>query len=749
VVFFASGRQEGGMMEGFYEFHLDESGSFGDWVDPFKGEAQKKTDMRIVGGVIVPPAVLKRETEFQEQMQGIRKKYFPNGEKVTDIHISEIKDKAEQSALRGELRDFFKTEMKGVQIAFIYDRTPVVEGAAPPGAQLYRNMLFHLLQTVLFYHPFFQGDSKVLCKVSHRRFAYPAKFEDYLAGQGYLKLRDPVSGKTLLTAVQQAELENLMTSFGRALRFQSRRRQAYMVKPYRDWDSPFMVMADWICNALLRIVPNNKKEKNIVEELKKYLGGDRVLFFCASDYELPETVLSTYYQRRYDDFLFGYLHREKRIQSPDSLLLYPAYQNVMKTLQDAAKPLNDEQCDALVRIADGMLENRLYGRFRDVGNLITILGKRLNETIHGEPDADRDRLAWRYHDAALRYANHTGNTGLGRFHHKRGTALFQRLSDKSVEDVRSYHEFVNRSSIINANEFAFLRACDLLAGIEEKEEAYNKLFPDVRNKIYGKICGTLAQNYAFLGDKRAVTYFGHAATHLGRSDKMQTSFRAHFFLDHGSGQHYLREVCGLLECKDFPGYQKAIALCLRDLSDSDNVFLLHLLLKGLLLHGEEHDKETVVSSLSGRRSMLELRHHPWELVFTVLGRLLHELEDGKTARVYWQRSVGFAQNKQVTLKMLGHAANAWSALSWLDEGDKGKAREALKPIAATFRRFRDGDSEPGILNPHKKSDIDGKIRQGWFDNIGNRFFTEFDEADKDTLASLANEFVSRFTFNYW
>jgi hypothetical protein len=98
--------------------------------------------------------------------------------------------------------------------------------------------------------------------------------------------------------------------------------------------------------------------------------------------------------------------------------------------------------------------------------------------------------------------------------------------------------------------------------------------------------------------------------------------------------------------------------------------------------------------------------------------------------------------------MLGHVANAWTALSWLEEGNKEKAKEALKRIGVTFQQFQDNDSEPGIFNPRKR-ELDGKIWPGWFDDIGNRFINEFDGADEDTLKSLAEEFISRFTFNYW
>jgi hypothetical protein len=595
------GCKKGDIMGEYYEFHLDESGTFGDWIDPNKAESQEETEVRVVGGVIVPDHLIESQEKLKNDMQEIRKKYFPAGKKVTDIHISELKDKQLQKNLRREILEFFKNHMKDAQIAFIYHRRLADEETSVPGAQLYRNMLFHLLQIVLLYHPFFPDDSKALCKISHRRFAYPAKFEEYLAGQGYLKLVNSRSGQTQLTAVQPAETENLMASFARALRFKSARHQSFEAKPYEQFDSPFMVMADWICNALLGIVSNNEREKDIEGALRGYLGRDKVLFFCSSDYELPETLLSTYYQGRNDRFLAGYLRREKHDQIPDRFLLYPAYQKIMNKLKEGVTPLNDEQCETLVGIADGFLQDRLYGRLSDVKELITILGSHMDKIMTEAPNAKRDRLAWRYHDAALRYANHTGNTKLGRIHYKKGSELFNRLPDKSIEDVRAFHEFVNRSSIISANEFAFRRGCDLLAAVEEKEAHYTNMFSNASNEIYGKICGTLAQNYAFMKDsKKAQQYFQIAAEHLvsEKNKKMQASFRAHFALDQGEKDQYFTEVCELLKQSTFPGFQKAINTCFSNLSDSDNVFLLHLVLKGLLSYGDEDDRKYVLNKFS-------------------------------------------------------------------------------------------------------------------------------------------------------
>ena len=148
-----------------YEFHLDESGTFGDWIDPNKAETQEETEVRVVGGVIVPYDLIKNEEKLKNDMQEIRKRYFPAGKKVTDIHIRELKDEEMRKKLRGDILEFFKNHMKDAQIAFIYNRKLADEENNPPGAQLYRNMLFHLLQ-IVFYE--YAGEAQFFLCVMNR-----------------------------------------------------------------------------------------------------------------------------------------------------------------------------------------------------------------------------------------------------------------------------------------------------------------------------------------------------------------------------------------------------------------------------------------------------------------------------------------------------------------------------------------------------------------------------------------------------
>ena len=266
-------------MEDFFELHIDESGLFE------KTKDKKNNTERIIGGIAVPVSLTKKRDELSRDIMEIGKRYFIRMRSPTDIHLSDRDQNLpgkEPNELRKELISFMKDKMDGAKIFFIYDKTDLNKEDGPPEAQLYRNMLAHLLQAIQFYHPYFQGDTEFKCNHAHRRFPYPAMYEDVLAGSGYLKMKDAWSGETFFTAITKAELEGIMMFADRSLRFRSARKASYEVKPYSAWKDPFMAMADCICNTILFIVKWNNA-KGIQKQIVKTFGKERILFYCPSD----------------------------------------------------------------------------------------------------------------------------------------------------------------------------------------------------------------------------------------------------------------------------------------------------------------------------------------------------------------------------------------------------------------------------------------------------------------------------------
>jgi hypothetical protein len=729
-----------------FELHIDESGSFE------KDNEQKYNKVRLIGGITAPQSLAQKKGELSLEIMEIGKKYFTQMRSPTDIHISDI-DKyipgKKPWDLRNELISFMNEKMDGARIFFIYDTTDLNREQALPEAQLYRNMLAHLLQTILFYHPHFSTKTNFNCMLAHRRFPYLAKFEDALAGHGYLKLKNPYNGKTFFTAITKAELEGIMTSVEKSLRFYSYRKASYEVKPYSEWKNPFMAMADCICNAVLQILRKSDSSKDIHRNLVGQFGKERILFYCPVNYDLPETLLTIYHQEQFAQFLSGYHRRAKNTPYSDNYLLFPAFIKSMNILKGCSEVEKKEVCNTLIGLADDFLEDRMFHRLDTVGDIIILVQEKMNR-MSDTPDHEWDQLAFKYNDVGMRYSNHTGNTVKGNYYRDQGMKVYDRLSGKTVLQVRDYHEFINRASIIDANEFAFQKGITRLEPVKKDEEKLTELLGGEVNEILGKICGSLGQNYAFIGDSiNAKNMFSIAKKHLNPKNYQQPSYRAHLALDNKDNDSYFKEICFLFGKDTFPGYMECIKTCFTNLDDYS--FNLHLILKGMCnFPPDEHECLKILNEITINPFKPRYKNHPWELVFIVLGRLLNSIGEKKDARKFWEASYNFAKNNdQLTFIMIGHSARAWEALSWLGEGNLEKARNVLLPVVETFRRLGRENIAPGIFNPNKISDEDGKIRAGWFDDVGARYLNELKDAAKSTLESLCNDFINKFTFNYW
>lgn len=731
-----------------FELHIDESGSFE------KNNDQRYNKVRLIGGITAPQSLAQKKDELSREIMEIGKRYFTQMRSPTDIHISDI-DKyipgKKPLDLRNELISFMNEKMDGARIFFIYDTTDLNREQGLPEAQLYRNMLAHLLQSILFYHPHFSTKTNFNCMLAHRRFPYLAKFEDALAGHGYLKLKNPYNGKTFFTAITKAELEGIMTSVEKSLRFYSHKKASYEVKPYSEWKDPFMAMADCICNTVLQILRKSDSPKDIHRSFVRQFGKERILFYCPVNYELPGNLLTIYHQEQFDRFLAEYLRfsetRDQRYKYNDPFLIRPAVQISYRRLH---RTEDIHECTNIIALADNFLVNKDFYRLSDVNMLIQLVENRMDRVADESPDPGWDPVAYRYHDVCLRYCNHTANILKGVMHREKGCKIFERLKKKDFYQVRAFHEFINRATVCDTNEFAFERAIKLLEPVKEKEKSLTKIIGSVRNEILGKIYGSLGQNFAFAKKyEEAAEYFDRAGEHLGHDNFMQTSFRAHLTVDRNDQSAYTDKICLLFKTDKFPGYSSLIG----STDFYRETFNLHLILKGLLVFPPHEDEiRKIVDDLTGKINPQKdkLTDHPWELVFIALGRLLESIRKGSIARSFWKTAADFAKSDdQLTFVMIGHSARAWEALSWLGEGNLEKARNVLLPVVETFNRLQKKNLAPGIFNPNKVSDEDGKIRAGWFDDVGAKFLNELKDADKSTLESLCNDFINKFTFNYW
>lgn len=432
-------------------------------------------------------------------------------------------------------------------------------------------------------------------------------------------------------------------------------------------------------------------------------------------------------------------------------------------------------CSNIVALADEYLVKRYFHKLDDILALISLV-KNTIDPISGKPaDKEWDTIAYRYHDVCLRYYNHTANSVDASKHAKKGIQVFKRMtSAKDVIDQRMFHEYLNRYSVCDTNNFAFGKAIKNLEALKVKEEEISKIFPGDKNEILGKIYGSLMQNYSFVGNYlKAIIYLDLAKKHLGSQNFMQVSYEAHLAIDNNDQDRYKKCICILFKLENFSNYHDLIYqfMCKND----QPAFNFHLLLKGFLTfsssRGDKEKTEAKIFAFSKyifqdllrsrktgqnvpfNKSVMEFKEHPWELVFTLMGRILVQSGEQALAIDCWGKAAVFTDNVyQHTFWMMGHAARAWHALALLEDAKQAEqAKKLLAEIKNAFIDLKSTNRVIGTFNPNKLKDEYGEIRQGWFDAIGEKFLSGFSFAvdDKKADTYLCNEFIKRFTFNYW
>lgn len=738
------------MTRGIY---IDESGDFEKPARDRNRESQP-IPARLIGGIVVSAELRAKEPEVRARMLKLGEEFYPDIQRVTEIHASDKKlTENQKRRLRESMLGFFRKHMQGAQIVAVYEVEEIEEDDPRPGAQRYRSMLLQLLRTLVFFHPTFESMESFEASVAHRRFSYPVAMDRDLAAQGYMKLKD-ARGLTEFTAITEGDLQSVMALQREFIPFDSKRSAGYAIRPYGQWDSPFMAMADTVCNTLNFLLVKDPKARTFPSGVEELFGKGSILFLADSAYDFPEGVLTLFHQGNPDRFLAEYLRfaraRHKAYASTDRWLLNPAVIKAFKILKtDTGDP---SACTNVIDVMDYFLVNKMHDSVRQIEPFILALRDRMDKVLKGPADAVWDSIAYRYYDAALRNCNHTGNVVEGRMMRDCGAAIFEKMPRKEVEQVRRHHAFLNRSSVCDTNEFAFLRSLALLKPVMEKEEALTALLESGRNETLGKIYGSMGQNHAFLGNREeADALFKKAMAHLGDHDPMQLSYRAHLALDTQNSEEYFDLIAAIFQKEGFPGFTELADESLKNVSQSPNDFNIHLLLKGMIVfpEGMEGLTETAERIYWAIQPMDRLKgRHPWELILTCLGRIFERESRYPQAIGCWRAAANFTNNpKEMTLILLGHSARGWEAVHWLKQNKEDKTRQLLGEIQETFK---DLDYAPGIYNPERIKDADGVIRVGWFDSIGTRLITtEMESAGVNTMKELATTFIQRFTFNYW
>ena len=737
-------------VSGPYEIYIDESGTF----EAFK-EFDESEPIRLIGGIVVPGELKQREESLRNGLMSICERYFKISRTIMDIHFSDkskLKDPDTMWKMRKEVIHFLINKMPEAKLFFIYDLETLEENADPPGAQRYRYMLLKLLNAILFYHPMFERNALFDVKLASRRVPYPIGYDRALANQGYLKLKD-LKGETWFTAITEADIQSVISQLSKSLRFSTERNATFKIQPYGKWDNPFMVMADAVCNTVLNIFRETKPDKLSGALDKSFSDLRRIFFYCSMDFDFPAGTLDYYYNHKPGEFIRRALKNGIETES-DALVLMPAIQ---KAAQEIGKTSLPGEVNDILVLADEILEAKLFYKTKMVNVLINYAKGRLDQIEQDEEDAAWAPVIYLYHDVAMRYFNHHGNVVQSAIHRDEGDRIFKKFLGTTTDKIREYHRFVNRASVIDTNEFAFKRAINRLEPVVRAEESISKALVapgtdigTIKSETLGRIYGSIAQNHAFNDEHSpARDFFVKAGQQLGMNQAMQVSFRAHLWLEMKDLDAYESEIKNLFPIapgEPYNGFCFMFPQALDDLPGS--AFNLHLLLKGLIIFGNDQDKKNIVPILFDAINAQYLNRsrekHPWELIFICLGRLLDEIGKTEAANKCWDAAINFNQNPDnLTFIMLAHSARAWKALSLIcTKRVVSEVDSLLKDIAVEFETFRTNGNAPGILDPSGNG-------EGWFDAVGIKILDRKMPMATSHIQALLEEFIGRFTFNYW
>jgi len=724
-----------------FELHIDESGSFEISQD------ETGPPVRLVLGVLVHKEEAERNRQrLVRAMEPLLAKYFPWRDKITGIHASSLGDD-EKWRVKSKFQELFKS-VESARICVIHDGQRLEADAAPRGAHLYRNMLLQLLRTTVYFHPGLPEDAHFDIRLAHRRFTYPYAHDKGLAAQGYLKLREE-GGKTSFTAITDADLLSILHHLRDAVRLKTDRGATYRMKPFAEWNDPYMVMADMIANSGYGIMlrEQGKGPGAIAKEFSRQFGARSLLYVAPADYDFPEELLIQFHRGDRAGFLRDYHRlsrsRSKETATTDRLLLEPAVDRALEDIASHDSSL--DLCATIVDFVDDIYEKRSHGLYGKVPDMLEAVGPAVERAAL---DPQWGRVAYSYYNSRLRRANHTGDIEGGGKAGARACEIFALLEGKTLEEVRGHHECINRLSVCDTNEFAFQRALNRLEPIKQREEQLNQYLGNPKNRILGTIYGSMGQNKAFLGENEAaLELFRIADRHLGPDDPMQLSFMAHVAVSTRDQQLYKDCIVKLFKrgsgLASFPGFEPYVRICLDNLDDHG--FNLHLLLKGMGAFGAA-DQQALLRAVAKAVKVPPRTQHPWGLLYAVLARLLSMAPASESdARTYWKMAREFSAGgaHAITLVLLGHAARAAEAVFLLQKGSEQEARSLAREILASFDGPHGRALPAGIYNPERaKGD-----QAGWFDEEAQRIADDLRNAKGDLMGDV-DRFSRRLTFNY-
>ncbi len=252
----------------------------------------------------------------------------------------------------------------------------------------------------------------------------------------------------------------------------------------------------------------------------------------------------------------------------------------------------------------------------------------------------------------LKLANHSGKNDSSHYWAQQAESFRDVALDITPEE---FTEFINNLCVFRHNAYTFRPepAPDFLKAMAD-EQRYNRGI----NIVLGRLCGTLAQNYAFCGPRYlndvienihlAQRQFCDGDMLEYRNDWLREfSYLVYAFLDAGDRDRARQALLNYLEITSLPDLKPW-----RELNDPYKQAALMRYLADTADCGDSPEKQLAFRLVWEHRNFTFKAEHPCQLIAWNLGRLALNFKHSDLAKHYFESSITLCEQSAETIKVM-------------------------------------------------------------------------------------------------
>lgn len=283
------------------------------------------------------------------------------------------------------------------------------------------------------------------------------------------------------------------------------------------------------------------------------------------------------------------------------------------------------------------------------------------------------------------------------------------ISLSHAANPSKYIETINRLAVSETNEFNFSLAIEGLTNCAKKIEYWesldeelveNLMLTNERQKVLdlkGKIYSSIAQNYAYLGDKRnSLKYFNEALEYLsGISKKITLSYLLHLAIDQGDVDLYEKNIGEYISGETI---EEQLDFVLKS-KDSYKVYIYIKALNRLYYNNLSNNFIDKLVNIDYKDYGFDVLGNPWQLIYKHLAFILYKKNEISTANKLIEKieKVSFIKKlnnaDEVTIKLINSCTlleaykfnknEEWKKEALKTIGEICSSRDTLKAIFDT------------------------------------------------------------------